>query len=54
MVSIMPCTSKKYEISRDEYMAASGYQDTDVVLTTRELARLIQAAGIDFNAPTFR
>ena len=50
MVSIMPCTSKKYEISRDEYMAASGYQDTDVVLTTRELARLIQAAGIDFNA----
>jgi NADH-quinone oxidoreductase subunit G len=50
MVSIMPCTSKKYEISRDEYMSASGQQDTDVVLTTRELARLIQAAGIDFNA----
>ena len=48
MVSVMPCTSKKYEISRDEYMAASGQQDTDVVLTTRELARLIQAAGIDF------
>ncbi len=48
MVSIMPCTSKKYEISRDEYMSASGQQDTDVVLTTRELARLIQAAGIDF------
>ncbi len=50
MVSVMPCTSKKYEISRDEYMSASGQQDTDVVLTTRELARLIQAAGIDFNA----
>ncbi len=50
MVSIMPCTAKKYEIGRDEYMAASGVQDTDVVLTTRELARLIQAAGIDFNA----
>jgi NADH-quinone oxidoreductase subunit G len=50
MVSVMPCTSKKYEISRDEYMAASGQQDTDVVLTTRELARLIQAAGIDFSA----
>ena len=48
MVSVMPCTAKKYEIGRDEYMAASGQQDTDVVLTTRELARLIQAAGIDF------
>jgi NADH-quinone oxidoreductase subunit G len=49
MVSIMPCTAKKYEIGRDEYMAASGVQDTDVVLTTRELARMIQSAGIDFN-----
>lgn len=49
MTSIMPCTSKKYEISRDEYMNATGTQDTDVVLTTRELARMIKAAGIDFS-----
>ena len=49
MVSIMPCTAKKYEIGRDEYMAASGVQDTDKVLTTRELARMIQSAGIEFN-----
>jgi len=48
MVSIMPCTSKKYEITRTEEMFASGYQDVDVVLTTRELARMTKAAGIDF------
>jgi len=47
-VAIMPCTAKKFEISRDENMFASGYQDVDLVLTTRELARLIKAAGIDF------
>ena len=50
MTSIMPCTAKKFEISRDEHMSASGAQDTDVVLTTRELARMIKAAGIDFDA----
>lgn len=49
MTSIMPCTAKKYEISRDEHMNATGAQDTDVVLTTRELARMIKAAGIDFS-----
>ncbi len=49
MVSIMPCTSKKYEITRSEEMFASGYQDIDVVLTTRELVRMIKQAGIDFN-----
>ncbi len=48
MTSIMPCTAKKFEISRDENMSASGTQDTDVVLTTRELARMIKQAGIDF------
>lgn len=47
-VSIMPCTAKKYEITRGSDMAASGYQDVDVVLTTRELARMIKQAGIDF------
>lgn len=49
MVSIMPCTAKKYEITRSDHMHASGYQDIDVVLTTRELARMIKIAGIDFN-----
>lgn len=47
-VAIMPCTAKKYEISRDDNMQASGYNDVDVVLTTRELARLIKRTGIDF------
>ncbi|MCU0666471.1 MAG: NADH-dependent [FeFe] hydrogenase, group A6 [Candidatus Omnitrophica bacterium] len=48
MVSIMPCTAKKYEIQRCDEMFASGCQDVDVVLTTRELARMIKQAGIDF------
>ena len=48
MISIMPCTSKKYEITRSQEMFASGVQDIDVVLTTRELARMIKQAGIDF------
>jgi iron-only hydrogenase group A len=48
VVSIMPCTAKKYEASRPE-MRDSGFQDVDVVLTTRELGRMIRQAGIDFN-----
>ncbi|OPY58560.1 MAG: NADP-reducing hydrogenase subunit HndC [Pelotomaculum sp. PtaU1.Bin035] len=47
-VSIMPCTAKKFEAQRPE-MNASGYQDVDVVLTTRELGRMFKQAGIDFN-----
>jgi NADH-quinone oxidoreductase subunit G len=47
VVSIMPCTAKKFECLRPE-MRASGYQDVDIVLTTRELARMIKQAGIDF------
>ncbi|MBT4445340.1 MAG: 4Fe-4S binding protein [Waddliaceae bacterium] len=50
MVSIMPCTAKKYEITRADEMFASGYQDIDVSLTTREFARMIKSAGIDFPA----
>jgi len=46
-VSIMPCTAKKYECRRPE-MKDSGYQDVDVVLTTRELARMFKVAGVDF------
>ena len=45
----MPCTAKKYEISRTADMSASGFQDVDVVLTTRELIRMIKQAGVDFN-----
>lgn len=48
VVSIMPCTAKKYEITRTEEMYSSGYKDVDVVLTTRELSRMIKSAGIDF------
>ncbi|HPD00209.1 MAG TPA: NADH-dependent [FeFe] hydrogenase, group A6 [Acetivibrio sp.] len=47
VVSIMPCTAKKFEAQRPE-MSATGYPDVDVVLTTRELARMIREAGIDF------
>jgi NADH-quinone oxidoreductase subunit G len=48
MVSIMPCTSKKYEITRSRDMFASGIQDIDVSITTREFSRMIKQAGIDF------
>ncbi|MEW5894759.1 MAG: NADH-dependent [FeFe] hydrogenase, group A6 [Candidatus Omnitrophota bacterium] len=48
MVSIMPCTAKKYEISRSQEMFSSGQQNTDVALTTRELIRMVKQAGIDF------
>jgi NADP-reducing hydrogenase subunit HndD len=48
VVSVMPCTAKKYEALRPE-MKASGYQDVDIVLTTRELGRMLRQAGIDFH-----
>lgn len=47
VVSIMPCTAKKYERQRPE-LASTGYADVDYVLTTRELGKLIKQAGIDF------
>lgn len=47
VVSVMPCTAKKYEAQRPE-MNDSGRQDVDYVLTTRELGRMIGEAGIDF------
>jgi len=46
VVSIMPCTAKKYECQRPE-MNSSGYQDVDVVLTSRELGRMFKQAGLD-------
>ena len=47
VVGIMPCTAKKFETKRDG-QAASGYPDVDYALTTRELARMIESAGIYF------
>lgn len=47
VVSIMPCTAKKFEAARPE-LSATGYPDVDVVLTTRELAKMIKQAGIEF------
>ena len=47
VVSVMPCTAKKFECNRPE-MYDSGYKDVDYVLTTRELAKMIKQAGIDF------
>jgi len=49
VVSVMPCTAKKYEAQRDE-MSQNGIQDVDYVLTTRELGRMIKQAGIDFRS----
>lgn len=46
-VAIMPCIAKKYEANREE-MGRDGSLDTDIVLSTRELARMIKEAGIDF------
>ncbi|MEG1551115.1 MAG: NADH-dependent [FeFe] hydrogenase, group A6, partial [Oscillospiraceae bacterium] len=48
VVGIMPCTAKKFETKRDG-QSASGYPDVDIALTTRELARMIDGAGIYFN-----
>ena len=49
VVSVMPCTAKKFESSRPE-MNSSGVRDVDYVLTTRELGQMIKAAGINFTA----
>ena len=48
VMSIMPCVAKKYEVSREE-LGRDGYLDTDISLTTRELARMIKEAGIELD-----
>lgn len=48
VISVMPCTAKKWEIVRSEEMRSSGFQDVDVSLTTRELSRMIKQSGIKF------
>ena len=47
MISVMPCTAKKYEVQRPE-MEVDGRRDVDAVLTSRELAKMIKSAGIEF------
>ena len=47
VVAVMPCTSKKFEASRPE-MALNGLRTVDISITTRELARMIKSAGIQF------
>ncbi len=47
-VSIMPCTAKKYECKQEKFYS-DGQPDVDYVLTTQELGRMIEAAGINFN-----
>ena len=49
VVSIMPCTAKKYEKEREE-LVTGGLKDVDCVLTTRELGDLIKRSGINFTA----
>ncbi len=48
-VAVMPCTAKKFEVGRDDQSAA-GVADVDIAITTRELARMIERAGLQFTA----
>lgn len=49
VVSVMPCTAKKFEVDRDDMEAAgNGIKDVDIAITTRELGRMIDKAGIMF------
>lgn len=49
VVSVMPCLAKKYEAARPE-LSNDGNQDVDIVITTRELAKMLKEAGVDFNS----
>ncbi len=49
VVSVMPCTAKKFEAERTDYSAVKGLADIDAAITTRELARMIKKCGIMFN-----
>ncbi len=51
VVAVMPCTAKKYECKRPE-LARGGRPDTDFVITTKELGKMIKSAGIDFKSLT--
>lgn len=47
VISVMPCIAKKFEANREQ-MNVNGIKDVDYVITTRELARMIKQAGLDF------
>ena len=47
VVSVMPCVAKKFEITRDD-QGRDGMQDNDISISTRELAKMIKTAGIQF------
>ena len=49
VVSVMPCTAKKFEAERLDHTAVEGLADIDASITTRELARMIKKCGIMFN-----
>ena len=49
VVSIMPCTAKKYEAAREEMSVDGKNQDVDAVLTTRELGKMVRQMGINFD-----
>ncbi len=49
VVSVMPCTAKKFEAAREEMRVNEGIQDVDAVLTTREVGKMIRQLGINFN-----
>ncbi len=51
IVSVMPCTAKKYEAAQEKF-AVNGIKDIDIVLTTQEFARMIEEAGLQFNSLT--
>ena len=48
VVSVMPCIAKKFERTRDDMQGVEGFDDVDAVITTRELARMIKQAHIEF------
>lgn len=50
VVGVMPCTAKKFEITREHEDAVEGIPDVDVSITSRELGRMISRAGINFTA----
>ncbi|QMS85492.1 NADH-dependent [FeFe] hydrogenase, group A6 [Candidatus Xianfuyuplasma coldseepsis] len=49
VVSVMPCTAKKYEATREEFSVDGKHPDVDVVITTRELGKMFRQMGIDVN-----
>ncbi|MGS0972123.1 MAG: NADH-dependent [FeFe] hydrogenase, group A6 [Candidatus Izemoplasmataceae bacterium] len=49
VVSVMPCTAKKYEATRKEFRSFYDIPDVDIVLTTRELSKMFRQMGVDFD-----